>query len=219
MFLFVDESGTSANDPMTLVGVTAFYDVARAERLIKQAYDRVRGDATLWVDQERRRNFSATGFHFTEDSESVRGVLLDALGSIDFRAYAAYARRDDERSVTDLLTNMYGTLLSSVLARYRDFDLTVVFEQNPVMDPLYGKIWSALKSTVDDLPSAVALRGTKRAPCLAVTDYVLGVTGKHLSGKAADFQTLRFAALGRKYAYLIDYDDDRHLGGRRHPIL
>jgi len=121
--------------------------------------------------------------------------------------------------MTELLVAMYGTLLSSVLARYRNYELTVVFEQNPTMDPLYSKIWHVLKETVGGIESATALRGKKTAPCLAATDYVLGVSRIHLAGEAPHFQERRFFALGRSFAYLIDFDDDRHLGGSKHPIV
>lgn len=202
-----------------MVGATAYHDVAKAEAAIIDAYARALGDASLWRRSSRRRKFSEVGFHFTEDSESVRSTFLSALDSIDYRAYAAYARNDAQRSTTDLIVAMYGTLLSSVLARYRDYKLTVVFEQHSTLDPLYSKIWSVLQDTVAGIESATALRGTKSTPCLAATDYVLGVTRAHLLEGVSDFQERRFVALGRSYAYLIDFDDDRHLGGRKHPIL
>lgn len=219
MFLFLDESGTAPSDPLTLVGATAYHDVAAAESAIVDAHGRALGDVSLWPDPAKRERFSRVGFHFTEDSESVRSAFLDTLDSIEYRAYAAYAKNGAQRDTTDLLVAMYGTLLSSVLVRYRDYALTVVFEQNTRMDPLYGKIWSVLQGTVAGTDSATVLRGAKSAPCLAATDYVLGVTRVHLSGKALDFQERRFVAMGRNYAYLIDFDDDRHLGGRKHPIL
>lgn len=204
---------------MTLVGATAYHDSAKAELAIVDAHARALGDASLWPDPARRQRFSEVGFHFTDDSESVRSTFLSALDSIDYRAYAAYSRNGAKRSTTDLLVAMYGTLLSSVLARYRDYALTVVFEQNPSMDALYGKIWSVLQSEVAGIESATALRGTKAAPCLAATDYVLGVTRVHFSEGTLDFQERRFVALGRNYAYLIDFDDDRHRGGRKQPIV
>jgi hypothetical protein len=219
VFLFLDESGTSPKDPLTLVGATAYHDVAKAESAIVAAHGRALGDTSLWPDQTKRQRFSEVGFHFTEDSESVRNTFLGALDSIEYRAYAAYSRNAAQLDMTDLLASMYGTLLRSVLARYRDYVLTVVFEQNPTMDSLYGKIWSVLQSNVAGLESATALRGTKSAPCLAATDYMLGVTRVHLSGDALDFQERRFVAMGRSFAYLIDFDDDRHLGGRKHPIV
>lgn len=219
VILFVDESGTSPSDPLTLVGATAYHDAAKAESAIVDAHSRALGDASLWPNPVKRKRFSEVGFHFTEDSESVRSSFLSALDSVDYRAYVAYAKNGEQRNTTDLLVAMYGRLLSSVLARYRGYALTVVFEQNPTMDALYGKIWSVLLNTVAGIESATALRGTKSAPCLAATDYVLGVTRTHLSGGALDFQERRFAALGRSYAYLIDFDDDRHLGGAKHPIV
>lgn len=219
VFLFLDESGTGPSSPLTLVGATAYHDVANAELAIVDAHARTLGNASLWPNPTRRQRFSEVGFHFTDDSESVRNSFLSALDSIDYRAYAAYSANGARRNTTELLVAMYGTLLSSVLARYRDYKLTVVFEQNPTMDPLYGRIWSVLQNTVVGIESATALRGTKAAPCLAATDYVLGVTRAHLAEGARDFQERRFVALGRNYAYLIDFDDDRHLGGRKHPIV
>jgi hypothetical protein len=218
VYLFLDESGTSSGDSLTLVGATAFRDAAAAEARIKASYERALGDASLWPDDARRRKFAATGFHFAEDSESVRPVLLATLGQLDFRAYVAYAKNDPSQDVTDRLVTMYGTLLSSVLARYRETKLTVVFEENPSMDPIYGKMWDVLADTIR-LSDVAAFRGTKAAPCLAVTDYVLGVTRVHLGGDARDFQENRYVAMGRNLAYLIDFDDDRHLGGNRHPIV
>lgn len=200
------------------MGATAFRDAPAAETLIKAAYDRALGDASIWRDPEKRRKFAESGFHFTEDSESVRHVLIDTLNRLDFRAYVAYAKNDASQDITDRLVTMYGTLLLSVLARYRETKLTVVFEENSAMDSLYGKMWNALTDSIW-LRDAQALRGTKAAPCLAVTDYVLGITRIHLAGDARDFQENRYVALGRNLAYLIDFDDDRHLGGRRHPIV
>lgn len=219
IFLFLDESGTSSQDRVTLVGATAFHDVASAEATIAAVHSRVLGDSALWPEGSKRERFSKKGFHFTEDSESVRGQLLSALATLDFRAYAAYASNDRSRGMTELLTGMYGTLLRSVLLRYRDYRVTVVFEQNPSMDKLYGKLWSVLRRSVRGADDARAYLGTKAAPCLAVTDYVLGVTRAGLSDEAREFEKGRFAGLGRNYAYLIDYDDDRHLGGTRHPIV
>lgn len=218
VFLFLDESGTSSGEPLTLVGATAFHDATAAEALIKAAHGRALGDASLWPDETKRRKFAESSFHFTEDSESVRQVLLTALSQVEFRAYVAYASNDESRPVTDRLVSMYGTLLSSVLARYRETKLTVVFEENSSMDSLYGKMWNVLTRAVN-LSDAHAYRGTKAAPCLAATDYVLGVTRIHLAGGAHDFQESRYVALGRNLAYLIDFDDDRHLGGNRHPIV
>lgn len=220
VYLFLDESGTSASDPLTLVGATAYHDVGTAEAAIRDAYGHALGNSSLWTGaQHKRERFLKAGFHFTEDNESVRNLFLATLETIDSRAYAAYAKNDGTKSTTDLLIAMYGTLLSSVLARYRDYELTVVFEQNPEMDPLYGKIWSVLQERVDGIESAVALRGSKNAPCLAATDYVLGVTRVHLAGGTNNFEKARFVALGGNYAYLINFDDDRHLGGRKHAIV
>jgi len=216
--LFLDESGTSSNDRLTLVGAVAFQDTPRAERLIKAAYERALGDASLWPDGAKRRAFAEVGFHFTEDSESVKQILLAQLGELEFRAYVAYANNDPSVSSAEKLVAMYGTLLSSVLLRYRDTRLTVVFEENSWMDPLYGKMWQVLTSDIS-LAEAAAYRGSKAVPCLAVIDYVLGVTRVHLAGGAHDYQENRYVALGRNLAYLIDFDDDRHLGGRRHPIV
>lgn len=218
VFLFLDESGTSPGDALTLVGATAFHDAPAAEAVIKAAYGRALGDASIWPESAKRQKFAATGFHFAEDSESVRQVLIAALSQIEFRAYVAYAKNDATQKVTDRLITMYGTLLSSVLARYRENKLTVVFEQNSAMDPLYGKMWDTLTQSIS-LSDAQAYIGTKAAPCLAATDYVLGITRIHLAGKARDFQENRYVALGRNLAYLIDFDDDRHLGGNRHPIV
>ncbi|GAA1224403.1 hypothetical protein GCM10009587_31210 [Microbacterium maritypicum] len=219
IYLFVDESGTSASDPLTLVGVTAFRDIERAESEIAYAYQRALGDVSLWPNVEKRRTFASVGFHFTEDSESVRASMLGALGLLEFRAYVAYSTNDPSQSTSDKLTTMYGTLLSSVLARYRDSDITLVFEENSEMDPLYGKIWQSLLESVEGLDSARAYVGTKAAPCLAATDYVLGVTRVYLRGAPRDFEENRYVALGANLAYLIDFDDDVHLGGTRHPIL
>ena len=218
VYLFLDESGTSSGDSLTLVGATAFHDAPAAEALIKAAHERALGDASIWPDTAKRRKFAESGFHFAEDSESVRQVLLAALGQLDFRAYVAFAKNDRSQDITDRLVTMYGTLLSSVLARYRETKLTVVFEENSSMDPLYGKMWEVLVRNTG-LSDAEAFRGTKTVPCLAVTDYVLGVTRVHFSGDARDFQENRYVALGRNLAYLIDFDDDRHLGGSRHPIV
>jgi hypothetical protein len=218
VYLFLDESGTSSSDSLTLVGATAFHDAAAAEALVKAAYERAFSDASIWPDDAKRAAFASVGFHFTEDSESVKQVLLAALGQLDFRAYVAFSKNVPPHGITDRLVSMYGTLLSSILARYRDTKLRVVFEENSSMDPYYGKLWSVLTSSIR-LSDAKAYRGTKAAPCLAVTDYVLGVTRVHLAGGARDFQENRYVALGRNLAYLIDFDDDRHLGGRRHPIV
>lgn len=196
----------------------AFQDTPRAEQLIKAAYEKALGDASLWPNEEKRRAFSEVGFHFTEDSESVKQILLALLGELEFRAYVAFARNDQSSDGVERLVAMYGTLLSSVLLRYRDAKLTVVFEENSSMDRLYGKMWQVLTSDIS-LRDAAAYRGSKAAPCLAVIDYVLGVTRIHLAGDAHDFQENRYVALGRNLAYLIDFDDDRHLGGRRHPIV
>lgn len=202
-----------------MVGAVAVHDVRAVEGAVRHAYDLALGDSSIWPDQQRRQRFAEVGFHFTEDSESVRQVLLTALNSIQYRAYAAYALNDHAKPMTEQLTAMYGTLLSSVAARYREFDLSVVFEQNPSMDSLYGPIWSSLKRRVRGIESARAYRGSKSAPCLAITDYVLGVTKTHLAGDAQPFQENRFISIGRSLAYLIDFDDDRHLGGRKHPIV
>lgn len=217
--IFLDESGTSASDAITLVGATVFHDVEAAESVIRAARDRALGDASIWRDEAKRRKFAQTGFHFTEDSESVRHAFLSTLGQLEFRAYAAYAKNDASRRVSERLIAMYGALLSSVLTRYRNARLTVVFEENSTMDSMYGRIWQVLVNSVSGLDDAEAFRGTKDAPCLAATDYALGVTRIHLSGEARDFQENRYVALGRNLAYLIDFDDDRHLGGRRHPIV
>jgi hypothetical protein len=202
-----------------MVGVTAVHGIGVAEAAVRRAYEVALGDSSLWPDERRRRRFAEVGFHFTEDSESVRQVFLTALNSIQYRGYAAYAKRENSTAMTEKLTAMYGTLLSSVAARYREFDLSVVFEQNSSMDALYGPIWSTLKRRVHGIGSSRAYRGAKNAPCLAMTDYLLGVTQTHLSGKAQPFQRNRFVSLGRNLAYLIDFDDDRHLGGRKHPIV
>lgn len=216
--LFLDESGTSSSDILTLVGATAFHDAPAAEAIVKAAYGRALGDAAIWPDPSKREKFAESGFHFTEDSESVRQVFLAALGQLEFRAYVAFAKNDPAQPVSDRLVAMYGSLLSSVLARYRETKLTVVFEENSSMDSIYGKMWTVLSSETN-LSDARAYRGTKASPCLAVTDYVLGVTRVHFAGGARDFQENRYLALGRNLAYLINFDDDRHLGGSRHPIV
>ncbi|MEJ1230879.1 MAG: hypothetical protein WDM88_10190 [Galbitalea sp.] len=159
--LFLDESGTSSGDSTTLVGAVAFHDVGAAELAIKNAYDRVLGDSSLWSDPTKRQRFAKVGFHFTEDDESVRSILLAELGSLQFRAYAAYAATPEAGSPPDLLVTMYGTLLYSVLARYRDCETTVVFEQNSSMDGLYGRIWAALEDLDVGTENAAAFRAER----------------------------------------------------------
>ena len=161
VFLFLDESGTDRDSPLTLIGATAYHDVARAELAIAQAYARALGDDSLWPDESKREQFARVGFHFTADSESVKSTLLSTLDSIEFRAYAAFSRQGSNRDTTDLLVAMYGTLLTSVLARYRGYALTVVFEQSSMMDPLYGKIWAVLQNRVGGIESAVRFEARK----------------------------------------------------------
>ena len=108
VYLFLDESGTSYGDALTLVGATAFHDAPAAERVIKAAYDRTLGDASIWRQPEKRRKFAESGFHFTEDSESVRNVFVDTLSHLDFRAYVAYGTNDPSQDVTSRLITMYG---------------------------------------------------------------------------------------------------------------
>lgn len=215
--IFLDESGTSADEPYTLVCATVFADVEAAESLVASAFQRAVGNVALWPDEARRRQFSATGYHFAEDSETVRATLLEAMAQLDFRAYAVFGVNSGVET-TDRLVHMYGLLLRSLIPRYKDASPTYVFEQNTSMNGLYGQLWDYSRSETG-APSAPVLIGDKRAPCLAVTDYVLGVTRQHLVENPPDFQERRFAALGPKFAYLVDYDDDRHYGGRKRPIL
>jgi len=115
---------------------------------------------------------------------------------------------------------MYGLLMGSLATRYSDCDLTFVFEVNSDMDRLYARIWGDLKDDAGlDDRQVVVLRGDKRAPCLSVVDYVLGITRIHLGANEQSFQGIRFAGLGTKWAYLIDFDNDKHFGDRKRPIL
>lgn len=216
--IFFDESGTSAGDQFTLVCATVFADVEAAESLVASAFHRAQGNIALWPNDVRRSQFAATGYHFAEDSETVRATLLDAIAQLDFRAYAVFGMNTGQET-TDRLVHMYGLLLRSLIPRYRGVSPAYVFEQNSSMNGLYGQLLDYAHSETSTTPVGAAFIGDKRAPCLAVTDYVLGVTRQHLVANPPDFQERRFAALGSKFAYLVDYDDDRHYGGRKRPIL
>lgn len=88
------------------------------------------------------------------------------------------------------------------------------------MDLLFARIWAELESSRGPSGRGVVVyRGEKGAPCLSVVDYVLGVTRIHLGTNEKSFQGIRFAGLGNKWAYLIDFDNDKHFGDRKRPIL
>lgn len=217
--IFFDESGTSSSDRFLLAGATAYYEVAAAEERIREARDRALGDSALWSRPSARSAFETTGFHYTEDNESVRQVLLNTLETVEFRAYCAYSKNERGTDNVDRLINMYAVLLRGLALRYREHRLVFVFEENNSMDRLYSKIWAQVAAELEVELDVTVLRGKKDAPCLAVTDYVLGVTRQHMAEDAREFEQRRFASLGSKYAYLIDFDDDRHYGGSRRPIL
>lgn len=106
--LFLDESGTSGGESTTLVGAVAFHDVAAAELAIKNAYDRVLGDSSLWSDAAKRQRLARDGF--------VIAGLLDA----DRRGVALGT--DVESRITEavdgLLTSEYrGSWLDIPMAR------------------------------------------------------------------------------------------------------
>lgn len=217
--VFFDESGTSPGDEYLLVGAVAFHDVNGAESDVKAAYDRAIGSPHLWSDDEGRAKFSRTGFHHTADSEPVKQVLLDAMTSLDFRAYAAYSGNPAPESNVERMVSMYGLLMGSLSSRYRDCEIVFVFEENSDMDRLYARIWGDLLDEDGDDGRVTILRGNKKAPCLCVVDYVLGITRIHLGSNEKAFQGIRFAGLGTKWAYLIDFDNDKHFGDRKRPIL
>jgi hypothetical protein len=142
------------------------------------------------------------------------------MAQMDYRGYVAYSSNDTSDGVLERLVNMYSVLLAALYRRYRSTAVTFVFEENEQLDGLYSSIWEQTIDAYDlGAPQVQLLIGHKDAPCLAVTDYVLGVVQAHVGSSSHPFEHRRFTTLAGKLAYLVDFDDDRHFGSRKRPIL
>lgn len=223
MWLFLDESGTAQNEPELLVGAVAVPDITVAERELWELHRSTYGDNSLWVElPHKREQFRTTGFHFTEDSWAVRDKILNWLRTARLRSYVAVSKNDlvQPFSTVDRMCLMYGLLIRAAYLRYRSFHLHLVFEENDQMNSLYASIWAAVAKDLHvHEDSATVLIGSKSAPGLSVVDSVLGLLRVGRSAAAQPHERERLAWLVSSVAYLIDFDEDKHLGNRRRPIL
>ncbi len=223
MWLFLDESGTAQGDVELLVGAVAVPDIAEAERQLWELHRSAYGDNSLWVETpDKRQIFRSTGFHFTEDSWAVRDRLLSWLRTARLRSYVAISKNDSSLTFSNVerMCLMYSLLLRATYLRYRSFHLNFVFEENDQMNSFYARIWSAVAKDLQ-VPedSATVLIGSKSVPGLAVIDSVLGLLRVGRRPAALPHERERLSWLVSSVAYLIDFDEDRHLGNRRRPII
>lgn len=223
IWLFLDESGTAQSEPELLVGAVAVPDIAVVEKELWGLHRSTFGDNSLWVDLPRKREpFRMTGFHFTDDSWAVRDKLLNWLRTARLRSYVAVSKNHSSQpfSTVDRMCLMYSLLIRAAYLRYRSFHLHLVFEENEQMNALYASIWAAVAKDLH-VPedSATVLIGSKSAPGLSVVDSVLGLLRVGRSVSAQSHERERVSWLVSSVAYLIDFDEDKHLGNRRRPIL
>lgn len=216
IWVFLDECGTHVGAPRFFVGAVVVADRQSLEEAVVQLHREVLGDPNYWQDASRRAAFAATGFHHAEDNEVVRGRFSQLLSTLNFRAHISYV---DDRSGfqwDDLALNMYYSIAITLLRRYQHSHVQFVFEQNPTLNALYGRIVARAASSLSKpVPTYAVYVGTKADPALAVTDYMLAAAANKLQADAKSFKQHRYTVLEGHVANIFSYHRALDVADRR----
>lgn len=223
VWVLLDESGTSRSDERLFVGAVVTTDIDALESEVFGVHQFVLGDDACWVDKpERRSHFATKGFHFVEDSETIRDRVREWLSTAGLRAYFAHSRNHaaSELNVEQRMMLMYESLLRSLALRYRGMRIHLIFEEHQSMDRRYEAIWKqALEEAGVATEGHSVERGTKQFLPLVAVDYFLGFAREAMQTDALPFKVARFKSLAGSISYSIDFDEDKHFNNRRRAIV
>ena len=215
IWVFLDESGTHAKAERLLVGAVVAPDREALESAVAEAFGDVAAQAANWRTDEEIEAFLARGFHFTQDSVSIRNEFVRRLSTMNIRVHAAYSASGKGDAWRTRAAAMYYQLARAILARYRHCTVHFVFEHETGMNRLYrGIVELAARSVVGDgdagswgeLEWDVSVGG-KDDPALGVVDYVLATLSFRLSVmRQGEFEARYAQAFAGHVAHLLDYD-------------
>lgn len=131
-----------------LVGAVVVPDGDALERALKTRAEEVLADPLMWSFRgappgggDRRQIFARDHFHYTIDSERIRGAALQVMLAHEFRAHIFYSHLTDSTlAPADVQKAMYFTLVRTLLQRYAGTHLELTFETEQGMDAYYGRI-------------------------------------------------------------------------------
>lgn len=228
------EAGVRRIGRRLLVGAVVVPDGHSLEQELHQRAGEVLADPLAWAVRgtapggaNRRQVFAQDHFHFTVDSDRIRGAALEVMLAHEFRAHVFYSHLTDPNlRLVDVQTAMYFTLVRTLLQRYAGEHLALTFENEQRMNTQYARIvLHALNSLDRDAPkkprqaraTVAARRVGKPNGGVSTVDYCLGVVNHGLQEAYQDSRTpvqaFRLETLGAVDAHIAHvayFDSARH---------
>ena len=212
--IFLDESYGPSKTALTMVCAVVFAELELSEKSLAMRYKQLAVEPHRWDSTKKFLRFRKDGFHYTTDTDQVRDLFLDDAAHLDFRAHLAYSANPFNLSNTDLLINLYRAILVPIFSRYSKCSVTLVFEQEQQMDSHYQALVDDIRGEFERekraLPDVSVLRGTKRAPLLAISDYVMGVAASTVAAQPHNYHQVRLLGMARYIAHVLNLDSQEH---------
>ena len=217
-----------------LVGGVVVPDGDALERAVQTRAEEVLADPLMWSFRgappgggDRRQIFARDHFHYTIDSDRIRGAALEVMLAHEFRAHIFYSHLTDPTlPLVDVQKAMYFTLVRTLLQRYAGTHLELSFENEQGMDPYYGRIVQQALDSLDRTTvkkprqaraTVTARRVGKPNGGVSIVDYCLAIANQGLHEAYEDaerpveaFRLETLAAVDAHIAHVADFDTARH---------
>lgn len=211
VFLFVDESWVEMpNEQLLAVGVVLTEDVKRISKEICELRSQILVDPFA---SGRKHRLHKKGFHFSEDSEETRAAFVKLIAQFPIRAFVALKRVSNKAEFKTHYLQLLKCLLFDRLSTQFSFRCHIVVEEHSEIRQ--QDVDDVLESVRIDLAKAnrrpvfkpsLTIASKSDAPCMAVTDYLLGVTAKYMTEPKGETASKRFERLRDKIRLVLDVD-------------
>lgn len=131
--------------------------------------------------------FRSIGFHYTEDAADTRDAFVRLLSKRGPKWFTSITRVGaNPKETTANLKGQFTWLTALVLDRYREYDLTLCYEQNNAID--FPAIVEAAveESRSRQRPARVLVKSKQDEPLLALADYTTAIVTAGLEQIAID---------------------------------
>jgi hypothetical protein len=195
----------------------------------------------LFKDIPSVKSLGKKGFHYCEDEQTIKPLVINLIAELPFEAYICYRPKEvgvfDNSNSFDWYDQLFGKLLHDRLRKHKRELISICFEQhsNSVMArkrDLEGIVKRLVheierKDSISSLPVPMVKSAGKEEPCLAIADYVAAIfkdyeyvrkVGTDKEEILTSWQARQFFAVQSKIRVIHNYETGEFFT-RRNPFM
>lgn len=229
VFMFIDETGIDKESNIIALSCVATREPQHLRNKLKSLKKEMLKDKRL-KDIPSIKNLEKKGFHYCEDHQDVRPLVIEQMAELPFEAYITYRPKENNFSPSSNFSwydQLFGKMLYDRIQKYKQSSVSICFEQHgssnsvreaeltQIIERLVREIRMNRGVTIEIFPTIKS--AGKEESCLAIADYVAAVfkdyentlkicEGIYEPGKSNSWQSRHFALLRPKIRVIHNLD-------------